>query len=578
MAMPANTEQLELEHRVLVLAPIGRDAQAAAQHLSESKIGSVVCDDLNDLLVKLGEGAAAALVTEEAFLRGGTQALETWVASQPPWSDFPFIVLTSRATSAAAQGYRTRLLESLGNVSLLERPLNTVTLMSAIRSAMRARSRQYEVHDHLRDRETFAAQLEDQVRERTRELEQANEQLRQQIAERRQVEAALQQAQKMEVIGQMTGGVAHDFNNLLTAVLGNLELATRRGKDESIRRYLEGATQAAQRGAKITSQLLAFSRTQRLQTQPVDLNAIVTAMGDLLFRTIGATVRVETILERSLWPATADPSQIELVVLNLAVNGRDAMPDGGRLTIATANVPHGDRRKPAELPPGDYVSVCVSDTGVGMTEDVLRKAFEPFFTTKPVGSGTGLGLSQVYGIAKQTGGTVAIDTQVDRGTTVRVYLPRTTAAPAVRPTDESQNVPLRRHEATILVVDDDRDVRELAISCLENLGYRVLAADGGQAALDLTASGATIDMILVDIAMPEITGVEVMEAILKKRPGIPFLYMTGYVGPTKLDPSEQRVLKKPFTIAELAAKVEELLFPGDAVRGGKVIPLVRPAS
>jgi len=267
-----------------------------------------------------------------------------------------------------------RLLESLGNVSLLERPLNAVTLMSAIRSAMRARSRQYEVQAHLFDREKFAAQLEDQVRERTRQIEQANKQLRQEIAERRQVEAALQQAQKMEVIGQMTGGVAHDFNNLLTAVLGNLELATRRGKDENIRRYLEGATQAAQRGAKITSQLLAFSRSQRLQTEPIDLNAIVTAMGDLMFRTIGATVRIEIILERRLWQATADPSQIESVILNLAVNARDAMPNGGRLTITTANVPNNDKSKPAELPEGEYVSVSVSDTGTGMTADVLRKA------------------------------------------------------------------------------------------------------------------------------------------------------------------------------------------------------------
>jgi signal transduction histidine kinase len=568
----------QVEQRVLVLAPIGRDAQAAAQHLTENRIDNVVCDDIGDLLVKLGEGAAIGLVTEEAFLRGGTLTLEKWVASQPPWSDFPFIILTSRATSAATLAYRMRLLESLGNVSLLERPLNAVTLMSGVRSAMRARRWQYQVRDHLLDREKFAAQLEDQVLERTKQIEQANEELRQQIAERRQIEAALQQAQKMEVIGQMTGGVAHDFNNLLTAVLGNLELATRRGEDENIRRYLEGATQAAQRGAKITSQLLAFSRTQRLQTEPIDLNAIVTAMGDLLFRTIGATVRIETILERSLWPATADPSQIESVILNLAVNARDAMPEGGRLTIATANIPHGDRSKPAELPPGDYVSVCVKDTGTGMTEEVLGKAFEPFFTTKPVGSGTGLGLSQVYGIAKQTGGTVAIDTHVGKGTTVRVYLPRATAAPAVRPVGESQSVPLRRHEATILVVDDDRDVRLLAVSCLENLGYKVLAADGGQAAIDITASDARIDMVLIDIAMPEITGIEAMEAILKKRPGIPFLYMTGYVGPTKLDPSEQRVLKKPFTIAELAAKVEEFLFPRDAVRGGKVIPLVRPAS
>ena len=577
--MTANLEQ-HLEQRVLVLAPVGRDAQAAAQHLAESKLHSVVCDDIEDLLIKLGEGAAIALVTEEAFLRGGTQALERWVATQPPWSDFPFIVLTSRTISGPAQIYRMRLLESLGNVSLLERPLNAVTLVSAIGSALRARRRQYDVKEHLLDRESFAAQLEGQVRERTRQLEQANEQLRQQIAERRQVEAALQQAQKMEVIGQMTGGVAHDFNNLLTAVLGNLELATRRGKDENIQRYLDGATQAARRGAKITSQLLAFSRTQRLKTEPIDLNAIVTAMGDLLFRTIGATIRIETILERRLWQATADSSQIESVILNLAVNARDAMPDGGRLTIATANVPQGAKSKPAELAAGDYVSVSVSDTGTGMTDEVVRKAFEPFFTTKPVGSGTGLGLSQVYGIAKQTGGTVSIDTKVGRGTTVTVYLPRTIALPVVRPSDDFRTVPLRAHEATILVVDDDRDVRRLAVSCLESLGYEVLAADGGHAALDVATSNAKIDMVLIDIAMPEITGVEAMEAILKKRPAVPFLYMTGYVGLTKLDPSEQRVLKKPFTIAELAAKVEELLFPGDA-DAGKVIqlkPPVRPAS
>jgi CheY-like chemotaxis protein len=215
-----------------------------------------------------------------------------------------------------------------------------------------------------------------------------------------------------------------------------------------------------------------------------------------------------------------------------------------------------------------------------MTEEVLRKAFEPFFTTKPVGSGTGLGLSQVYGIAKQSGGTVTIDTEVGKGTAVRVYLPRTTASIAARSADEPQNVPLRRHEATVLVVDDDKDVRQLAVSCLETLGYHVVAADSGHAAVEIAALEVRIDLVLIDIAMPEITGVEAMKAILEKRPSIPFLYMTGYVGPTKLDPAEQRVLKKPFTIAELAAKVEELLFPGEA-GGGNVIPLkppVRPAS
>jgi CheY-like chemotaxis protein len=364
----------------------------------------------------------------------------------------------------------------------------------------------------------------------------------------------------MEIIGQMTGGVAHDFNNLLTAVLGNLELAIRRGSDEGIRRYLLGATQAAQRGAKLTAQLLAFSRTQRLQTEPIDLNSIVTAMGDIIFRTIGATVRIETILEKDLWRATADPSQLESVILNLAVNARDAMPNGGRLTVATANVSRHEPTKPSELRDGDYVMVSVTDTGTGMTKEVLQKAFEPFFTTKPVGSGTGLGLSQVYGIAKQTAGTVSITTQLGKGTTVAVYLPGTQAQPSFQSSGGGFEPSLPSHEATILVVDDDRDVRELAVSCLESLGYHVLAADGGRPAIDIIARGTSIDLVLIDIAMPEINGVDAIRAIVRKRPGLPFLYMTGYVGPTKLDPMEQRVLKKPFTIAALAEKVEEVLY------------------
>jgi signal transduction histidine kinase/CheY-like chemotaxis protein len=563
--------------RILVLAPIGRDAQAAAQHLIDSNLQAVICADVNDLHTKLCEGAALALVTEEAFLRSGTQTLERWVSSQPPWSDFPFIILTSHAGSSTAQAYRLRLLKSLGNVSLLERPLNAVTLMSSVRASLRARQRQYEVHDHLLERETWAAQLEDLVRDRTRQLEQANDQLRQEMIERKQAEAALQQAQKMEVIGQMTGGVAHDFNNLLTAVLGNLELATRRGRDESIRRYLEGATQAARRGAKITSQLLAFSRTQRLQAERIDLNAIVTAMGDLIFQTIGATIRIETVLEKDLWFALADPSQIESVILNLAVNARDAMPNRGRLTISTANIPR-DTEKPVELAPGDYVAVSVADTGTGMTDEVLRKAFEPFFTTKPVGSGTGLGLSQVYGIAKQTGGSVSISTRLGQGTTVTVYLPRTVASVMPRRDENSGERVLHQHEATILVVDDDPDVRELAVSCLESLGYRVMEADSGHAAIDATEREPAIDLVLIDIAMPEINGVEAIEAIVRKRPNLRFLYMTGYVGPTPLDAQERRVLKKPFTIGDLAAKLEEILFPRQEFgRGSNVVPMMSTA-
>jgi signal transduction histidine kinase len=547
----------QTEERVLVLAPIGRDAQAAAQQLAESNFACLICSDIDDLLRKLGEGAAVALVAEEAFLRGGTHTLEQWVARQPPWSDFPLVVLTSHAGSAAAHAYRLRLLESLGNVSLLERPLNAVTLISAVRAALRARRRQYEVQDHVLERETTAAHLENLVRDRTRQLEETNDELRQEIGERKQAEAALQQAQKMEMIGQLTGGVAHDFNNLLTAVLGNLELATRRSRDESIGGFLNGATQAAQRGAKLTSQLLAFSRTQTLRTESIDVNTLVTRMGDLLFRTIGGTVGIEMILEKNLWQAIGDPSQIELVVLNLAVNARDAMKSGGRLTISTSNVSHQDPNKPAELTGGDYVALSLSDTGTGMTADVLNRAFEPFFTTKPVDRGTGLGLSQVYGIARQSGGSVSIATKLGEGTTVTVYLPRTKAHPLMSCTENSADAPLRRHEATILVIDDDPDVRELTVSFLESLGYRVVRADGGKTAIDFIASDTPVDLVLVDVAMPEIDGVETIHKIHKKRPGLPFLYMTGYVGTTGLDADEHHLLKKPFTIAELAAKVEE---------------------
>ncbi len=566
----------EVEGRILLLAPVGRDAQAAAQHLRDANLNSLICSDLDGLERRLQEGAAAAVVTEEALYNRDRSPLERWVAKQPPWSDFPFIILTARGTSPAAHAYRLRLLDSLGNVTLLERPLNAVTLTSAVQSAVRARRRQYEVQDHLLDRERSAARMEDLVRQRTQQLEHSNEQLRQQISERRQVEAALQQAQKMEVIGQMTGGVAHDFNNLLTAVLGNLDLALRKVRDEDIKRYLEGATQAAKRGAKLTSQLLAFSRRQRLQIEAIDVNSIVTAMGDLLFRTIGGTVRIETILEKGLWRATADASQIESVILNLAVNARDAMPDGGRLTIVTANASRADKSKPRELAEGDYVMVSVSDTGTGMTDEVLGKAFEPFYTTKPVGSGTGLGLSQVYGIVKQTGGTVSISSKLGRGTDVCIYLPRSTALAIPRPSDAPKEAPSTGREATILVADDDRDVRQLTVSCLENLGYRVMAVESGQAAIDTIASGAEVDLMLVDIAMPDINGVEAAAAILERRPSLPILYMTGYIGPTKLDPAEKRVLKKPFTLAELAGKLEVALFENDASgRASNVIPITR---
>ncbi|HWL74983.1 MAG TPA: histidine kinase dimerization/phospho-acceptor domain-containing protein, partial [Burkholderiaceae bacterium] len=275
-----------------------------------------------DLNLKLLEGAAAALVTEEAFLEGGTQALEKWVANQPAWSDFPFIVLTSRATSPAAHAYRLRLLDSLGNVSMLERPLNTVTLVSSVRAALRARRRQYEVQDHLLDRETSAAQLEDLVRERTGQLEQANEQLRQQIAERRQAEAALQQAQKMEVIGQMTGGVAHDFNNLLTVITASSELMLALPPAERGDELIETMLDAAQRGARLTRQLLALGRKNVVAPRVLDVNDVIRSNETLLRRTLRENIELRLELTPGAACIEIDPNELEQLLLNLVLNAR----------------------------------------------------------------------------------------------------------------------------------------------------------------------------------------------------------------------------------------------------------------
>jgi CheY-like chemotaxis protein len=272
-----------------------------------------------------------------------------------------------------------------------------------------------------------------------------------------------------------------------------------------------------------------------------------------------------------------DGSQIELVILNLAINARDAMPGGGRLTITTSNAGRNEPNRPPELIADDYVVVSVCDTGLGMTEEVQKKAFEPFFTTKAVGSGTGLGLSQVYGIAKQTGGAVRIDSSLGKGTTVAVYLPRALSLPIHKAEEEAVTAVPTGH-ATILVADDDRDVRELLVSCLDSLGYRVLAASSGPLAIEMIEKNTCIELLMVDIAMPEMNGIEVARVVSAKRPDLPIVYMTGYIGSSKLDGVEQRrLMKKPFTIAELAKQVEEALTASNSTQVSHVVP-IRPAS
>ena len=394
------------------------------------------------------------------------------------------------------------------------------------------------------------------------------------VTERRQVEESLRQTQKLEVIGQLTGGVAHDFNNLLTAVLGNIELAALRTRDQNVLGILKSAGTAAERGAKLTGQLLAFARKQHLAPRVVSLNELVSSMGDLLLQTIGVTIRIETVLEKDLWAVMIDPTQLELVILNLAINSRDAMPHGGRLTVATKNIGVSDR----PLAPRKYVAISVSDTGSGMTQEVAAKAFEPFFTTKPVGQGTGLGLSQVLGFAQQSGGEVRIDSRVGEGTTITILLPRSRES-LPRVVEEAGPVPHDGQAATILVVDDDPAVRELTVSALEEMNYRVLAADNGRVAIEVLRQAGTVDLALIDLVMPVMNGRELATRIRAVEPGRAILFMTGYDDLSgSEDPfAQEMVIKKPFKLVELAAAVERALPGRDGERPGwNVTPIRQP--
>lgn len=406
--------------------------------------------------------------------------------------------------------------------------------------------------------------LERRVAERTVELEQANRQLAAQIVEREKIQSALRQAQRLEAVGQLTSGVAHDFNNLLTVVLGNARRLQKGASDHEQRRRLDMIVQAAERGAKLTAQLLAFSRRQKLEPKPVDLNETVSGMHDLLQSTMGGSIRIQVRLYPGLWPAMVDPTQIELVVLNLAINARDAMEVGGTLTVETANVVLGPPLRPEQPTAGDYVMVAVSDTGSGMSDEVLAKAFEPFFTTKSVGKGSGLGLSQVYGLAKQSGGGVRIATRPGHGTSVKVYLPRARAIVQAEPGRRRQPVDRQPKGAIVLLVDDDGAVREVTAAMLRDLGYGVFEAGSGGAALDLLERNAHVALVLLDFAMPGMNGAELAREIRTRRPGLPVLFATGYADASGLAGIHQdQIIRKPFPEWELADKLSRHL-AGDA--------------
>jgi PAS domain S-box-containing protein len=400
--------------------------------------------------------------------------------------------------------------------------------------------------------------LERRVAERTGDLSTALDRLQAEVGERLRAEEALRQAQKMEAVGQLTGGIAHDFNNLLTPIMGGLELIASRVDDPRLKRIAETALESTRRGAKLTGQLLAFSRIQRINMGPVAVNEVISAMQRLLRHTIGGAVRLETPHDPRAGYGVCDANQLENAILNLAINARDAMPEGGTLTIFTDRLRLDD--EPDHLA-GEYVRITVADTGQGMPADVLARAVEPFYSTKPLGKGTGLGLAQVYGIAQQAGGTLRIDSEVGKGTSVDILLPSARASEeAVREASRHAEAPSGKAAgARVLIVDDDDDVRAFLAESLEGFGCTVVSAGSGAQGLEVLRESRP-DLALIDYAMPGMNGAEVARAARKLHPGLPIVFVTGYAETEQLEAvlgGDVPVLRKPFTLAELAAAVEE---------------------
>ena len=554
--------------RIVILAPIGRDASASADLLRKAGLITHVARDPTELLTCLASGAGAALVAEEALFNEDLTEFQAWIAQQPPWSDFPFVVLTSQLDHPRAKNWRHALADKLRNVSMLERPVQAITLTTAMQVALRARRRQYEIKALIEAQEQAAERLEALVAERTQELEKANEDLKSQMTERERVEASLRQSQKMEAVGQLTGGLAHDFNNLLTGISGSLELTRARlsqGKADSVDRYITTAQEAVKRAAALTHRLLAFSRRQALEPKPTNVNRLVTGMEELIRRTVGPAIHVEVVGAGGLWSTLVDPNQLENALLNLCLNARDAMPQGGRLTIETANRWLDERgARDHDIAPGQYISLCVTDIGTGMEPDVAAHAFDPFFTTKPLGQGTGLGLSMIYGFARQSGGHIRIYSEVGKGTTMCLHLPRHDDDPNFNAANFPEASESLGDGEVVLVIDDEPSIRMLITDVLSDTGYSVLEASDGPAGLRVLQSAARIDLLITDVGLPGgMNGRQVADAARTLRPDLRVLFITGYaenalMGHGHLEKG-MHVLAKPFEVERLAIKIRELV-------------------
>jgi PAS domain S-box-containing protein len=673
-----------VEEHILILAPRGRDASVICQVLGRDGTACHCCNNLSDLTRSLDEVAGGIIITEEALAGADVEQLLRWCENQPPWSDIPIIVLASKQTGKRPLG-SSNVLQRLGNVVLLERPINAETLVSAARATLRARRRQYQTRKLLNDKERAATELrilnetlEQRVEERARELDGARESLalaqdfagmgsweldlvtdtsrrsaqydqifgyseqqatwgqthflshvveedqasvreafaraaeggaldlecrirrldgairwivaRGRAAEfapdgrplrmagvimdttdRRQTEEALRQAQKMEAIGQLTGGVAHDFNNLLTVIVGGLDMMIRRPDNtERVVRLANAAMTAARRGEQLTQQLLAFSRRQMLRPETVDPNRLLMDFEPLARRAVGESIMLDFDLAPEVTPIKIDPAQFEAAVLNLIVNARDAMPDGGTVTVRSRNFHQTADATPENggLKPGDYVEIAVVDRGDGIEAGTLARVFEPFFTTKDVGKGSGLGLAQVYGFARSAGGSAAIQSEVGSGTVVRLYIPVSDGVVAEDPRASPDVAPLEPAASgeTLLIVEDDEQVLGMAVESLQELRYQVIVSRNGKEALERLRGSGRIDIMFSDVVMPGgISGLQLAAEARRIRPELKILLTSGYTGgpgKSQIIDVDLPVLDKPYGRDELAQKLRAVLDGG----------------
>ncbi len=674
-----------VSERVLVLAPAGRDAVVAANVLGEAGLRFVVCDCIPNLVAELARGAGIALVSDEALRGADLRGLSEWITDQPAWSDLPFLILTRQGGYEERNPAASRLMQTLGNVTFLERPFHPTTLVGAAHAALRGRRRQYEarerlvaVHEaeerlriamdaghlgawtyHLGDArfdtspackahygrepdadfqfadlldavhpgdltgmraaarataegqgdydigyrviwpdrslhwieakgrlrrdagglpETVVGVTADVTERRAAELERENlvgllsaeraalEQrvvertadLTAEMATREAVQEQLRQAQKIEVMGQLVGGVAHDFNNLLMVVLGNLDLLSRRvPPDPRVQRLIDGAMQGARRGAALTQRLLAFARRQDLQPKPTDIIGLVAGMSALIERSVGPLVKLTIDAPETLPAVRIDPNQLEMALLNLAVNARDAMPEGGEMTIRLEDALL-DRDDGQGLAAGAYVRLLVTDTGVGMDEATLSRAIEPFFSTKGVGKGTGLGLSMVHGLAEQSGGVFRLASTPGEGVCAELWLP-VAGAEAEEPVRAPAPQGIGR-SATILLVDDDVLIAGSAVEMLRDLGHTVVEANSGEQALKAVDDlNGRLDLVITDHAMPGMTGAELAKRLKALNPTLPILLATGYADLGEGEGSALPRLAKPYTQTQLDVEIRRLL-------------------